>query len=416
LKSLAYFVDEIQTPFVINDIKRIAEKTDTIYLFSVETLEGKEALPENVVVFEAFINWQNFKPFNIVFKNLFPILSIYINECIALKKILPFKKSIALLASNIFKAECIKHHLDAIGIINLQSSPSSLTPKSLPLTGYSFWFYDCIYLAWLRKKGLINKAVCRAHSGDLYEDHISIRDKILFRNFQLSFLDRIFPVSKMGTEYLRNRYPLFKHKIETIFLGSADNGLNPFKTDAVLTIVSCASFRHHKRIHKIAEMLQFVDFPLRWYHIGDERLDSDDPKILEYKINKEKLKANQNIEFVTLGSMSNDEIFNFFKLQSVNLFISLSAIEGIPVSMMEAISLGIPILSTDVGGCKEIVTEQTGVLIPLETEMREVAKVITDFKNSPKNTYEFRKGVRQFWEKNFNSEKNYSELFKCLNL
>jgi glycosyltransferase involved in cell wall biosynthesis len=408
---ITYFVDEIQSPFVINDIKRLASKVDVIYLFSVDVLEGKEALPYNVIVFEEFVDWKSYKPLNLVLKNIIPILSIYIAECFAIKKNLPFKKSIALLASNIFKAECAMNKLKAIDSPS-RSTAGSLIPNSYSLLAYSFWFYDCIYLAWMRKKGWISKAVSRAHSGDLYEDHISIRNKILFRNFQFKNMDKIFPVSNMGTKYLQDRYLNFKNKIETIYLGSADNGLNPFNTDTVFTIVSCASFRHHKRIHKIAEMLQFVDFPLRWYHIGDERLDSDDPKIVEYKINKEKLKANNNIEFVPLGSMSNDEIFNFFKTQSINLFISLSAIEGIPVSIMEAISFGIPIISTDVGGCKEIVTEETGILIPLETEMNEVANIITEFKESFKNTAEFRKGVRTYWEKHFNAEKNYKSLFK----
>jgi glycosyltransferase involved in cell wall biosynthesis len=413
--NLAYFVDEIRTPFVINDIKQIAKKVDTIFLFSVDELEGKEALPTNVVVFESFIDWQNFKPLISVLKNFWPIIGIYINECLTLKKILPFKKSIALLASNIFKAECVMNKLKTMDPPS-RSTAGSLPPNSYSLLAYSFWFYDCIYLAWMRKKGWISKAVSRAHSGDLYEDHISIRNKILFRNFQFKNMDKIFPVSNMGTKYLQDRYLNFKNKIETIYLGSADNGLNPFNNDAVFTIVSCASFRHHKRIHKIAEMLQFVDFPLRWYHIGDERLDSDDPKIVEYKINKEKLKTNQNIEFVPLGSMSNDEIFNFYKTQSINLFISISAIEGIPVSIMEAISFGIPILSTDVGGCKEIVTEETGIIIPLETEMNEVARIISEFKNSPQNSSEFRKGVRIFWENHFNAERNYMDLFEKFNL
>ena len=74
--TLFYFVDEIRTPFVINDIKRIAEKCDSIYLFSVNTIEGKEALPSNVVVFESFIDWQNFKPIKLVFNNFWSIIGI----------------------------------------------------------------------------------------------------------------------------------------------------------------------------------------------------------------------------------------------------------------------------------------------------------------------------------------------------
>jgi glycosyltransferase involved in cell wall biosynthesis len=110
--------------------------------------------------------------------------------------------------------------------------------------------------------------------------------------------------------------------------------------------------------------------------------------------------------------IKNEEIIKFYQNNSVNLFISLSEAEGIPVSIMEAISFGIPILSTDVGGCKEIVAEETGILIPLETEMNEVANIITEFKDSFKNTNEFRKGVRKFWEEHFDAEKNYKSLFK----
>jgi hypothetical protein len=67
-----------------------------------------------------------------------------------------------------------------------------------------------------------------------------------------------------------------------------------------------------------------------------------------------------------------------------------------------------------VGGCKEIVTEETGILIPLETEMKEVARIITEFKDSPKNTGEYRKEVRTYWEKHFNAEKNYKDLLNSI--
>jgi hypothetical protein len=116
----------------------------------------------------------SYKPLNLVLKNLFPILGIYIRECLAIKKILPFKKSIALLASNIFKAEC------AMKKIKFEREKGIKTPHSSPLVpisqacgtfsliGYSFWFYDCIYLAWMRKKGWIGKAVSRAHTEATY--------------------------------------------------------------------------------------------------------------------------------------------------------------------------------------------------------------------------------------------------------
>lgn len=403
---LAYFVDEIRTPFVINDIKKIANKVDIIYLFSVDALEGKDALPRNVIVFEEFVDWNNYKPLNLVLKNLLPILGIYIRECFAIKKLLPFKKSIALLASNIFKAECamkkIKFEREK-GIKTPHSSP--LIPNSYSLIGYSFWFYDCIYLAWLRKKGWIDKAITRTHGGDLFEERGSLSGKILFRHFQGRYLDKILSVSKTGSSYLQNKYPKFKHKIETEYLGSTSHeNLNPLNKGERFVLVSCAMVRNIKRIHKIAEMLQYIDFPLTWYHIGNENLQAkNDNTIAIYLENIEKLKSKKNVEFIAKGNMNNKEIFQFFRDIPIDLFISLSEAEGIPVSIMEAISFGIPVISTDVGGCKEIVTDETGILIPLETEMKEIAKIIIDFKTSHKNTAEYRSNVRLFWESKYNA-------------
>lgn len=47
----------------------------------------------------------------------------------------------------------------------------------------------------------------------------------------------------------------------------------------------------------------------------------------------------------------------------VDVFINLSTNEGVPVSIMEAISFDIPIVATDVGGTSEIVTDETGILV-----------------------------------------------------
>ena len=46
-----------------------------------------------------------------------------------------------------------------------------------------------------------------------------------------------------------------------------------------------------------------------------------------------------------------------------------SSFEGIPVALMEAMSYGIPIVSTAVGGIPELCDEGCGVLIPPEDYM-----------------------------------------------
>lgn len=266
-REICYFVDEIESSFVMNDILRVSEKFDAVYLVSTEKLEYSRSLPENVVVIDEFLDWKLFDPMPILMKHFASVLMIYLRECMALGKVIPFKKGIGILVSNIYKAnEALK---------NLGKARKGASTRDVIF--YSFWFYDCNYLAWMRKKRLVDKAVSRAHAGDIYEQGISLKGNILFRNFQVRYLDAIFPISDAGTAYLKNKYKDSKAEIRTIFLGSVDPGMLNEKDESKFVLVSCASLRYHKRIHIIAEALRQIGFPLTWYHFGDENLHTGDP-------------------------------------------------------------------------------------------------------------------------------------------
>lgn len=399
-----YFVDDIETSFVINDIKRFSKQYENIVLFSAEIIDDKSGLPTNVTVIDNFIDWSKFNKLKIVITQFWTLIYLYISEILALKKFLPLKESIALLCSNIYKAEEVKRHLNE----------RKIHVKSDSLF-YSFWFYDCIYLAYLKRIHFAPKIITRAHGGDVFEERSSLRGKVLFRNFQMKHFDYVFSVSKIGADYLRKKYGNFKSKIQVSYLGTVEHKhLNEINNE-VFTLVSCAKIRDIKRVYLIAEALMYINFPLVWYHLGDENLDAhNDPTVEIYVQNMLKLKENKHVKSIQLGQLSNEEIFEFYTKTKCNLFISLSATEGIPVSMMEAISFGLPILSTDVGGCNEIVNEQTGILIPSRTTCKEVAKLLFDFKYSNKNTSQYRIGVKSFWLKYFSENKNYSELMKVI--
>jgi glycosyltransferase involved in cell wall biosynthesis len=115
-----------------------------------------------------------------------------------------------------------------------------------------------------------------------------------------------------------------------------------------------------------------------------------------------------------MGKMMHGEVMEFFKEIPFHLFISLSESEGLPVSMMEAISFGIPILSTDVGGVKEIVTKETGVLVEPSINHEDIASIIDDWKLTGLSSEIFRQGVRRFWEENFSAATNYPAFIKEL--
>ena len=84
------------------------------------------------------------------------------------------------------------------------------------------------------------------------------------------------------------------------------------------------------------------------------------------------------------------------------------------MSIQEAISFGIPVIATNVGGIPEIVKQETGILIDKNFDIKKVAEQIEAFITSNKNKEEFRNGVRNFWKEKFDAEKVYTEFYKVL--
>lgn len=86
----------------------------------------------------------------------------------------------------------------------------------------------------------------------------------------------------------------------------------------------------------------------------------------------------------------------------------MSSSEGIPVSIMEATSFGIPTVALNVGGVGEIVNERNGMLLGQVATPREIAVAITSIDN--KNSVQFRRQVKEVWDERYNADKNYVQF------
>ena len=64
--------------------------------------------------------------------------------------------------------------------------------------------------------------------------------------------------------------------------------------------------------------------------------------------------ASQNISFELKGFVDNNELLQIYTDKCFSFFINVSESEGLPVSIMEAASAGIPIVATDVGEPKKL--------------------------------------------------------------
>lgn len=213
-------------------------------------------------------------------------------------------------------------------------------------------------------------------------------------------LDKAVFISKKGESYFKERYPYAKTCVFP--LGSKDYGLQLEKpNDNILRVVSCSTVYPLKRVPLIFEALNsMTDRKIEWTHLGGGTHFQELKDIVD-KETKSHLSVN------LVGMVSHDEVMNYYKEHHFDLFINMSTSEGVPVSIMEAMSFGIPILATDVGSTAEEVPKQVGELLSPNPTIEEITAKIHLILNS--NYY-----PREFWKENYNAKKNYSEFANML--
>ncbi|MDE5438578.1 glycosyltransferase [Elizabethkingia meningoseptica] len=267
----------------------------------------------------------------------------------------------------------------------------------------AIYLYWCNYPVKLFEK-FPNRIFARVHGTEfakitsdyipMHIDKLSIADNTLY-----------IPISIQAAEIIYNHTPV-KYKINRLGVFP-----NQYQKDdnlpSIVRIVSVAYLIPKKRIHLIIEALKLVkDIEIEWIHFGDGPLWDD--------INNMSNRLSENIKVKLMGFVSNMDILKFYNENYVDLFINVSEIEGVPVSIMEALSFGIPVFATNVGGTREIVNNENGQIVASDFTSEELANFITNIRNysSEKN---FRKNALLMWEKRSNAEKNYKELIEILN-
>jgi glycosyltransferase involved in cell wall biosynthesis len=96
------------------------------------------------------------------------------------------------------------------------------------------------------------------------------------------------------------------------------------------------------------------------------------------------------------------------------LFINVSESEGTPVSVIEAVSVGIPVLCTSVGGNIEVVGNRNGLLIGANPSPTEIAEGIKALMENPEDLSERRGASRAVWQERYNAKRNYSAFAESL--
>lgn len=283
-----------------------------------------------------------------------------------------------------------------------------------PLLLYTYWRGgQTVAAARYAAKHVSHAVVSRVHRYELYDDAFT-------RPFQpwtsvYQQLRRVIPIAQHGLDYLRQQGVPVTHLLLSRLGVSAQPVRAAASSDGVVRLVSCSSISHVKRLTFTAQTIQAFafdcpDLRIRWTHFGD---GPERPQ-LEAALRT----APANLQVDLRGQVDNAQVIHHYATQPVDLFILLSSSEGLPVSVQEALSMGIPVFATHVGGVSEAVdvNGDNGGLLALEesvdTAARHLRNLLVDTP-APQRAQR-RDAAWNRWAERFNAENNHRALAQSL--
>lgn len=280
---------------------------------------------------------------------------------------------------------------------------------------YTYWCTPATLAAVRLKKrfpGL--KVVTRLHRFDLYQEN-PYTGWQPFRTEISPGCDRLLFVAEMGrTYYLETWGTRWASKSLVSYLGSRGLPAVPVRPEkGSLTLVSCSNMIPRKRVHLIVDALRLLpeNIPVYWHHIGD-----GESRAALTEQAKNMLGPLPNVQWKFWGFVPNQELDTLYQTICPDVFIITSSSEGLPVSLMEASSAGIPAIATAVGGIPELVRDgETGFLLPENPSVEETTAAIRRFCALPDAEKTAMSGAaRALWAEKFDAEKNAEALVEQL--
>lgn len=395
--------------FIENEIEYLASHFEKILLISNNiTDEQSRKVPGNVTLIR--------KNFNLTITEKLQAPLFFFNAIVFKEFLSSFKTTTPVLGKRLnyllvsfFKAKKVSRFIKTL----LEKH----SYENFQLYLYSYWWLDeALGIALYKKDNPDVIAISRAHGYDLYlfrQQH----NYLPLKKFTIDTLDKIYVISKNGRDYLKETYSLSDSslsKIEVSRLGT--KALSPipisYIPQPIFTIVSCSYIYPNKRIHLIAEAILLLDnHKINWIHLGDFINWVSEEYKKKVLTLFEKINTSTHLQLSFKGNLKNEDLLNFYKNNQVDLFINVSESEGIPVSIMEAMSAGIPTLATNVGGTNEIVNDNNGYLLPSTCTAETIAAaILKHYKLAAIEKTKKRTAAFETWNLNYNAERNYNKF------
>lgn len=227
--------------------------------------------------------------------------------------------------------------------------------------------------------------------------------------------DKLCFICEAGMNNMNRLYPQSIQKSALIVNGITDLSaeeknelarIREGRKDYTVNLCCVGSVSVRKAQRKVIEALTLLPSNKRGrYHLT---IVGAGPDLINCKEIVKALGMEDQVAFV--GAIPNTEVYKY--LAASDVFVLLSENEGLPISIIEAMRAGLAVISTNVSGIPELVSNNNGVLI--NSDAKEFAQVLLsdeyDWKQMGKNS-------RQLFEEKYTFERmreDYVKMIKSL--
>ncbi|MDD5454927.1 MAG: glycosyltransferase family 4 protein [Candidatus Ratteibacteria bacterium] len=245
-----------------------------------------------------------------------------------------------------------------------------------------------------------------------------------YRNFLYNFLHRltikrtdfIIAVSKGIKQALIRKFNVNKLKISVISCGVNTDLFYPISVQRSRIEIPVQGLPNKKELRKELNLPESKNIIL---FVGEVSYNKGVDIIYECAkalkdnlfilIGNIKYQINSLTNFVLIGPKPNSELYKWFN--ACDLFFLPSRSEGMPVSVLEAMSCGLPVLASSIGGIPDIIKDgKTGWLIDNLDEKDKIINKLNTIINNTSMLETVGKDGRENIIKDFNEDKVAEEI------
>ena len=229
----------------------------------------------------------------------------------------------------------------------------------------------------------------------------------------MNMVDVVIPVSNDVEGSIRKNKRNLRIRLQTILNGVNIEHFKPDQShrteirkqlgipESALVVVTIAVFRFQKRLDlwlEIASKIAGRNSNTHFIIVGDGPLK----EMLHLKCRE--LDMTAKTHFVGLQT----EVRPY--LAAADVYMMSSIFEGLPIALLEAMSFGLPVMSTDAGGIKEVIRHETDGLLCSVDEPQRLVEFASRFADNPKLLATMGQSARSRIITNFSLEKMVEQL------